>query len=257
MLDLKDKIIVITGGSGLIGSSMCKLYSKQGANIIIADIDINKAAILAAEIKSDSGLAEEIKLDITDEESVNSFISYVTLKYKKIDVWINNAYPRTRDWGIRFEDIPFESWRKNVDMHLNGYFICCQKIAEQMRKQEQGVILNFSSIYGVVGPNFNIYEGTEMTMPAAYSAIKGGIVNFTRYLAAYYGKYNIRVNCISPGGVSDNQNENFIKEYNKLTPLGRMAMPDEIAKAALFLISDESSFITGHNLIVDGGWTCW
>jgi NAD(P)-dependent dehydrogenase (short-subunit alcohol dehydrogenase family) len=126
-----------------------------------------------------------------------------------------------------------------------------------MRKQEQGVILNFSSIYGVVGPNFNIYEGTEMTMPAAYSAIKGGIVNFTRYLAAYYGKYNIRVNCISPGGVSDNQNENFIKEYNKLTPLGRMAMPDEIAKAALFLISDESSFITGHNLIVDGGWTCW
>lgn len=257
MFDLNDKVIVVTGGSGLIGSAMCKLFAEQGAKVIIADIDINKAQALADEIANTGKSAVAWKLDITDEKAAADFVDRVAADFNRIDGWVNNAYPRTADWGASFENIPVESWRKNIDMHLNGYFICCQKISEQMKKQNHGAIVNFASIYGVLGPNFNVYEGTEMTMPAAYSAIKGGIVNFTRYLAAYYGKYNIRVNSIAPGGIYDNQNEKFVNSYNKLTPLGRMAKPEEIAASVLFLLSDASSFITGHNLIVDGGWTCW
>lgn len=257
MINLENKIIVITGGSGLIGSAMCKLFAEQGAQIIIADIDLEKAERLASEIRLNNALAYAIEIDITNENSIFNTVNRIISDFGRIDGWVNNAYPRTADWGKKFENIPVESWRKNVDMHLNGYFICCQKVVELMKQQKYGVIVNFSSIYGLVGPNFSIYEGTEMTMPAAYSAIKGGIVNFTRYLATYYGKYNIRVNSISPGGVFDNQNERFVQKYNDLTPLGRMAKPEEIASAALFLLSDAASFITGHNLVVDGGWTCW
>ena len=193
--------------------------------------------------------------DITSEESVNDLINIVIERYLKIDGLVNNAYPRTKDWGTKFEEIPLLSWKKNVDMQLNSVFLLCQKALSQMVKQQYGSIVNIGSIYGVVGNDFTIYEGYGGTSPAAYCAIKGGIINFSRYLASYFGKYGIRVNCVSPGGIKDNQHPSFIERYEYKSPLKRMGKPEEIAPAISFLLSDESSFITGHNLMVDGGWT--
>lgn len=243
MFSIKDKVIVITGGNGLLGKQMVSKFREQGAVVIAADIYFEEKG------------EDDFVIDITDEDSVKKGIADIVKKYNQIDGWVNNAYPRTKDWGCKFEDIPLESWRKNVDMHLNGYFLCCQIVLEQMKNQGFGSLINMSSIYGLVGPDFTVYEGTEMTMPAAYSAIKGGLNNFTRYLASYYGRYQIRVNTVSPGGIYDNQPKEFVNNYNKKVPMKRMGSPKDIVPAVFYLLTDEASYITGHNLIVDGGWS--
>jgi len=242
---LKDKVIMVTGGSGLIGKTIVRQAISDGALIINADI--------RADDNKDS---EFIECDITNASSIREAVQFVIKEYGKIDGLVNNAYPRTTDWGLKFEDIPVESWKQNVDMHLNGYFMFCQQVLSQMSTQKSGSIVNIGSTYGVVGPDFTVYDGTNMTSPAAYNAIKGGVINFTRYLASYYGKDNIRVNCISPGGIFDHQPEPFVKNYEHKVPLKRMGKPVDIAAPVCFLLSDEASYITGHNLMVDGGWTC-
>jgi len=243
MFSIKDKVIVVTGGSGLLGGKIIEVLRGQGAKAISADINVPDNDELS------------INLDITSEQSVRDAVSAIVAKRGKIDGWINNAYPRTSDWGNKFEDIKFESWKQNVDMHMNGYFLCCQIVLEQMKKQSSGSLINMSSIYGLVGPDFNVYNGTNMTMPAAYAAIKGGLNNLSRYLAAYYGPYQVRVNTVSPGGIFDNQPQQFVNNYNNKVPMKRMGNPMDIASAVCFLLTDESSYITGHNLVVDGGWT--
>ena len=140
-------------------------------------------------------------------------------------------------------------------MHLNGYFLCCQQALNQMKKQKSGSLINIASIYGIVAPDFSIYGEMPQGNSSAYSAIKGSLINLTRYLAAYYGRHNIRVNSISPGGIFDNQKEPFLTNYNNKVPLGRMATPEEISPSVSFLLSDDSTYITGHNLVIDGGWT--
>lgn len=243
---LKDKVVIVTGGSGLIGRYIVQEIRDNGGIAISAEISVTT--------NIDKG---EINCDITSESSVESLINVVLTKYGRIDGLVNNAYPRTKDWGNKFEDIPLDSWRENVDIQMNSVFNISQKVLEIMRKQQKGSIVNIASIYGVVGNDFTLYEEYGGTSPAAYSAIKGGIINFTRYLASYYGKYNIRVNCVSPGGILDekNQHPSFIKKYSDKSPLKRLGKPEEIAPAISFLLSDEASFITGHNLMVDGGWT--
>lgn len=240
---LKDKVIVITGSNGLLGKQFVTSFREQGAIVIAADIVFDIPA------------EDNLIIDITDEYSIKEGVLAIVKKYGRIDGWVNNAYPRTKDWGNKLEDVSFDSWRKNVDMHLNGYFICCQVALEQMKEQGFGSLVNMSSIYGLVGPDFTVYEGTQMTMPAAYSAIKGGINNLTRYLASYYGSYQIRVNTVCPGGIFDNQPETFVANYNKKVPLKRMGNPEDIVSAIHYLLSDESSYVTGHNLVVDGGWS--
>lgn len=243
MFSIKGKVIVVTGGNGLLGKQMVSTFREQGAVVIAADIYFEEKG------------TDDFVIDITDEDSVKKGIAAIVEKYNQIDGWVNNAYPRTKDWGNKFEDIALESWRKNVDMHLNGYFLCCQVVLEQMKKQGLGSLINMSSIYGLVGPDFTVYEGTKMTMPAAYSAIKGGLNNFTRYLASYYGAYQIRVNTVSPGGIFDNQPESFVNNYNKKVPMKRMGNPKDIVSAVYYLLTDEASYVTGHNLVVDGGWS--
>lgn len=255
MFSMKGKIVVVTGGAGLIGTQVCNAFCQAGAYVFIAENSEEKAKTLEKHICELDYQAEAILIDITSEISVKSVIEKIISKKGHIDTWVNCAYPRTTDWGNEFENIKYDSWRKNVDMHLNGYFLCCKEIFEIMKKQKYGCIINFSSIYGIVGPTFSVYEDTEMTMPAAYSAIKAGIINFTRYLASYGGKYNIRVNAICPGGVFDNQNIKFVEKYSKHTPLGRMGNPEEMAAPVVFLASNAASFITGQVLAVDGGWT--
>jgi len=252
---LEGKTAMVAGGAGLIGKIIVTSLAQAGAKVYIGDA--NKKEGINLEKQNSELNITWISLDITDIGSIKSCIEDILKKNKKIDIWINCAYPRTKDWDKKFEDVTPESLERNVAMHLNGYFLCCQQIAEQMKKQKTGSIINFSSIYGVVGPNFSIYEGTNMTVAAAYSAIKGGIVNFTRYLATYYGKYGVRVNAICPGGIFDNQPKKFLEKYEKNTPLGRMGNPEDMAGPVIFLSSDAASYVTGHILMVDGGWTTW
>jgi len=243
MSNLKDKIIVVTGGSGLLGTAMINDLKLKGATVL--NFEVNQLDDL------NDGV---IGCDVTNEISVKRALDLIIDKFGRIDGWVNNAYPRTSDWGDKFEEISVESWQKNVDFQINSVFICAQKVLEIMKQQERGSLVNVASIYGVVGPDFSVYKGTGMTMPAAYSAIKGGVVNFTRYLASYYAPFGVRVNCVSPGGVFNDQNDIFVKQYENKVPMGRMGKPKEVAGPVSFLLSDESSYVTGHNMLVDGGW---
>jgi NAD(P)-dependent dehydrogenase (short-subunit alcohol dehydrogenase family) len=241
---LHDRVIIVTGGSGLLGKEIVQKIRSEGGIPYNADI--------AADDDLDRGI---IQCDISNEQSINQAIDKVLQRHGRIDGIVNNAYPRTQDWGNKFEEISLSSWKQNVDLQLNSLFQVCQKVLSIMMGQKGGSIVNIGSIYGVVGPDFSIYDGTGMTMPAAYSAIKGGIVNFTRYLASYYGPHGIRINCVSPGGILNGQSDLFVENYCKKVPMRRMGSPSDISAPICFLLSDEAKYITGHNLVIDGGWT--
>ncbi|MEP1094958.1 MAG: SDR family oxidoreductase [Cyclobacteriaceae bacterium] len=245
-MDLINQVIVVTGGSGLIGQAIVKDLQSKGATVINFDL-----------AKSSTNVDDSlIECDITDEKSMSVSIEKVIHKYGKITGLVNNAYPRTPDWGNKVEDVSVESWRKNVDMQMSGVFFLSKEICTIMTTQEdKGSVVNIASIYGVVGNDFTLYEGTGITSPIAYSFIKGGMINFTRYLASYYGKSGVRVNTVSPGGIVSDQSDVFIDNYEKKVPLGRLGTPEDIAPAVTFLLDDGAKYITGHNLIVDGGWT--
>jgi NAD(P)-dependent dehydrogenase (short-subunit alcohol dehydrogenase family) len=240
---LIGKVIIVTGGNGLIGRSLVENVNSENGICINADLHNTNDDL------------SNVNCDVTNEKSIENTINLVLKKYGKIDGLVNNAYPRTSDWGEKFENISSNSWKSNIDMQLNSIFLFAQKILPHMVNRKKGSIVNIGSIYGVVGPDFNVYDNTNLTMPAAYSAIKGGIINFSRYLSSYYGKHNIRVNCISPGGIFNDQESVFVKNYENRVPMKRMGNPEDISPAVSFLLSDESSYITGQNLIIDGGWT--
>ena len=244
MNNLNDKVIIITGGNGLIGKSLIKKIKSENAICINADLHNQTTDDLS-----------NIICDVTNDISIDNAINLVLKKYGKIDGLVNNAYPRTEDWGYKFEKIQIDSWKSNIDMQLNSVFVFCQKVLPHMVLNKSGSIVNIGSIYGTVGPDFNVYDNTDLTMPAAYSAIKGGVINLTRYLSSYYGKNKIRVNCVSPGGIFNNQPLEFVKNYENKVPMKRMGTPEDISPAVSFLLSDDSSYITGQNLIIDGGWT--
>jgi NAD(P)-dependent dehydrogenase (short-subunit alcohol dehydrogenase family) len=252
LFSLSGKTALVTGGAGLIGREIVKALREFDATVHIADIQKDKVADLIN--KND---IKYIHLDMTSGDSIEKAIADVVKEKGRIDIFVNSAYPRTSDWGLQFEKVPLESWKKNVDSQLGGYFYCCQKVAEIMERQGGGSIINLGSTYGVVAPDFSIYEDTEMTMPVAYSAIKGGSIALTRYLAVYYAQRGVRANTVSPGGVFDNQPRPFVEKYSRKTPMGRMGSASEVVGAVVFLASDASSYVTGQNILVDGGWTAW
>ncbi|MDD2731850.1 MAG: oxidoreductase [Candidatus Pacebacteria bacterium] len=258
MFDIKNKTIVITGGSGLIGSAFSASCAEFGANVVIIDINEEKGNKLLEDIKqkTKNDNVVFVKCDITSEKDVENMIELTLDRFKRIDALVNSAYPKNKNYGRKFEDVSYEDFCQNINMHLGGYFLISQKISKVMIKQNCGNIINIASIYGFTAPKFEIYKDTEKTMPVEYSAIKSGIINFTRYLASYLGRYNIRVNAISPGGVFDNQEENFVRNYCQKVVLGkRMAESSDLTGVLIFLISQASKYITGQNIIVDGGFT--
>ena len=241
----KGQIIIVTGGNGLLGSEIMKLLANRGATVI--NFDINSTT---------SDDCEFIECDITSNENIKNSISKVVKKFGRVDGLVNNAYPRTKDWGMEScDNTSTDSFRKNIDSQLSSYGVMCLETLKIMKDSNTGSIVNIGSIYGIVGNDFTIYENTEMKPEAAYTAVKGGVINLTRYLASFYGKHGIRVNCVSPGGIFDYQNPIFVKNYENKVPLKRMGNPDDIAGAISFMLSEDAKYITGHNLVVDGGWT--
>lgn len=254
LFSLTGKVAVVTGGAGRLGPSIVEGLARQGARVYLADL---QGAIAEAPFGMPKGEGiTPIPLDITDEGSVASAISSIVKETGRLDVWVNNAYPRTTDWGDAIDKLSMESWRKNVDMHMNGYFLCSRLAAERMKTQGDGTIISLGSIYGVLGPDFSVYEGTKMTMPAAYSAIKGGIINMIRYFAAWYGPSGVRANCVSPGGIyNPEQPETFVEKYSARCPMRHMGDADDVVGAIMYLSSRAGKYVNGHNLIVDGGWS--
>lgn len=248
MKDLNDKVVIVTGGNGLIGREIVKELQERGAVVVSADLAFDTAVA--------SPKFASFKLNLADNASIDELVAFTKENFGRIDGLINAAYPRTKDWGrYRFENTPFEHWKDNVELQLNSVFYICQQVSAVMREQGSGSIVNFGSIYGIVGNDFTIYEDYGGTSPAEYCAIKGGIINFTRYLASYMGKDNVRVNCVCPGGIWDNQREEFVRNYNHRCPMKRMGNPDDIAPLCLFLVSDGAKYITGQIIAADGGWT--
>jgi len=254
---LDDKVACVIGGVGLIGSEITRALSDAGATALILDVDEEKGTKLAEKITNDGNHAEFIYFDVTDLERISENLNMVYKDNASIDVFVNRSYPRTKDWGhSTFKEISLESFRENIDLHLNSYVWSAREVAEIMSKQANGgSIVLLSSIYGVLGQDLTVYEGTDMNENMSYAVIKGGITNLTRQMASYYGQFNIRVNTLCPGGVFDKQNPIFVKNYSNKTPLKKMAKSEEIASVALFSASDAASYVTGASVMVDGGIT--
>ena len=253
---LKDKAVFVVGGAGLIGAESSRALASAGARTVILDIDRKKGKKIQKDIIRSGYEANFEYFDITKLENLEKNLKKLTKRYNPPHSWINAAYPRTKDWGNGDESLNLSSLRKNVDMHLTSCAWLSWRVAMLMRKLKiKGSIINLGSIYGVVANDFSVYENTPMTGAFAYAPIKGGIINLTRYIASYFGKDGIRINTLCPGGIFNNQNRVFVKNYEKKVPLKKMGRPDEIASVVLLLASEAASYITGATIMVDGGWT--
>lgn len=260
MFSLNSKVAIVTGGAGLYGKPISEALAEAGAQVIIASRDEPKCQEFAASLQEKNLKAAGMFLDLEKEESVKNFVAKVISDHGKIDILINNAVSRK---GFKnLEELTKEDWEAAQTINSTGLMLITQAVVKQMCIQNSGSIINIGSIQGTVGPHFPVYEGTTMTSPVNYTYDKWGMVGLTKWLANYYGKFNIRANCISPGGygpgVEEAYGENsFVQKYKQLTPLGRFANDDDIKGPVVFLASAASAYITGHNLLVDGGWTSW
>jgi NAD(P)-dependent dehydrogenase (short-subunit alcohol dehydrogenase family) len=262
-LSVKNKKILITGATGILGSVYAEGFSQHGADVAVVDLDEKLCLKKARELSKKYGTsALGIGCDITNKEAVNAAVQKVMSEYGRIDVLVNNAAAKSENFFAPFEEFPTADWDHVMGVNVNGIFLCCQAVAGEMEKRKSGSIINISSIYGIVAPDQRIYEGSfyegkGINTPLIYSTSKSAVVGLTRYLATYLAPYTIRVNAVTPGGVFSGQNDTFVKRYSERCPLGRMAKPEEIFSAVFFLATDASSYITGHNLVVDGGWSVW
>ena len=272
MFRLDNKVVVLVGGNGYLGRNFSKAILEFGAILYTLDIDTTEYGEITELKQKYPDRFHTHKVNCTRKDAIAAARDIIFDKEKCIDVLINAATMKSSDFYRPFEEVSLEGWNIGLLGNLTIPFLTIQTFIPIMVKQKRGSIINIASHYGIVGNDQRIYEGTNLQevyvnddpnikqvySHGVYNAAKGGLINFTRYLAAYYGKDNIRVNCISPGGIyQKDENETFVRNYSERTPLGRKANPDEVNGSVIFLASDASTYVTGHNLVVDGGWTAW
>ncbi len=270
MFDLTGRVAVLTGGAGMLGRQYTRTLLEAGAKVVVADVNADQAAAAANEaVAAVRGEAIGWGVDVRRKAEVEAMVAAVEDRFGRIDMLINNAAIDPKfDLAVAakqantFEDYPLELWQQSLDVNLTGAFLCSQAMGKVMVRQRRGVVVNISSTYGVVAPDQRLYKHMgekeqKLFKPAPYAVTKAGIAHLTRYLAAYWGDKGIRVNTLTPGGVFNSQDDEFVTKYSARTPLGRMAEQNEMNGAMLFLVSDASSYMTGANLVVDGGWTAW
>ena len=270
LFDLSSRTAVVTGGAGLLGSEFCISLAQAGARVVVVDRNSSSGAELAESIRKQGLEALSIETDITNPESIQKMVATTLNTFGRLDILVNSAaldpkfdpqHHTQETYGSgAFEDFPLEAWNQAVDVNLTGAFLCCQAASKPMLEQGGGVMINVSSIYGVVAPDQRVYQRPSQPpqfKPVYYSVTKAGILGLTRYLAAYFAGKNIRVNALTPGGVFNGHDDDFIQAYSARAVMGRMAKKDEMNGALLFLASDASAYMTGANLVVDGGWTTW
>lgn len=266
--NMDGQVAVVTGGCGLLGKQFSFTLAQAGAKVVVADLNASLAANTADEINQQGGKAIGIGVDVTDPDSTVKMVNETVAAFGRLDVLVCSAAndPKfdaanlEKQKGNAFETYPLDAWKQALDVNLTGMFLCAQAAVQPMLVQEHGVIINICSTYGLVGPDQRIYQRPNQPMqykPVFYSVTKAGVLGLTHYLATYYAGKNIRANSLTPGGVYNNHDEVFTKNYSSRTVLGRMAHQDEMNGAILFLASDASTYMTGSNLVVDGGWTAW
>lgn len=261
--DLKDKVVLLTGGGGILGSRFAKALAACGARVALVDRDSEKAEETAQSInRENQNLVQPFAIDITQPEQLKQLKATVESKLGPVDVLINNAAVKSPNFFEPFESFPLEDWNTVMAVNTTGVMLGCQIFGSAMAERGGGSIINTLSIYGIVAPDQRIYEGSEyegraINTPAVYSTSKAAVWGLTKYLASYWGDKGVRVNAITPGGIFSGQNKTFVKKYSARVPLGRMGEPDELCGAVLFLASDASSYVTGQNIVVDGGLSAW
>lgn len=269
MFDLSSKVAVVTGAIGLLGKQHCRALLAAGARVVATDVAKGPLEDFAADLSREwREKIYAVSADITQPASLSELRDRVLSRWGTIDVLVNNAAindmfesPQAAAELSKFENYPLDVWRKSLEVNVTGMFLACQILGTEMAKRGSGSIINVASTYGIVAPDQSIYRRPDGTQSfwksAAYPTTKGAVLSFTRFLAAYWGNKGVRVNALSPGGVENGQDEYFLKNYSAKTPLGRMAQPSDYQGAIVFLASDASAYMTGANLVVDGGWTAW
>lgn len=268
--DLSGRVAVVTGGAGLLGAEFCRTLAEAGAAVAVVDLNASASQAIADTLTKSRYKSLAVSTDITNPDSVNALVKKVVSSFGRLDILVNSAAldPKfdadAMKKGITpgaFEDYPLDQWNAALGVNLTGMFLVTQACVGPMIEQgKKGSIINICSTYGLNGPDQRIYikDGERVAFkPVYYTVTKAGVMGFTKYLAAYYAGTEIRVNALTPGGVSNNHEDYFVKNYSAKTILGRMAKKDEMNGALLFLASDASSYMTGNNVVVDGGWTAW
>jgi 2-deoxy-D-gluconate 3-dehydrogenase len=266
--DLTGKVALVTGGAGLLGAEFCRTLAEAGAFVAVVDVNAEAAQKVTRDLGRQGYQCLAVPTDITDPAAVLVMRDSVLDKFGSLDILVNSAaldpkfdpdHSQPGSSGA-FEDFPLAAWQQALDVNLTGMFLVCQAAAAPMLAQMGGVIINVCSMYGLVGPDQRLYQRKGQPpryKPVYYSVTKAGVLGFTKYLAAYYAGSQLRVNALTPGGVFNGHDETFLQEYSARAVLGRMAHKDEMNGALLFLASDASTYMTGANLVVDGGWTAW
>lgn len=263
---VENKVIMVTGAAGIIGCQLSKELANRGALLILLDVNQTALDQLSEEINAiNSGSVMNILCDVSNPDDVEKAVNQAVLRFSKIDVLFNNAATKSENLDSffeNFENYELTTWKKIMATNLDGIFLMGQAVGKQMIKQKKGNIIQTASIYGHVAPDQRVYEnsnylGKQINTPAVYSTSKAGVIGLTRHLATLLAEHNIRVNCISPGGIESGQNNEFQSRYASRVPLGRMASVDDIVGACIFLASEASAYITGQNIIIDGGLSVW
>jgi NAD(P)-dependent dehydrogenase (short-subunit alcohol dehydrogenase family) len=257
LFDLTGRVAAITGGAGNLGTVYACVLAGAGAAVALVDLDEDALAQKATALRDVGARVETFRCDVGDATGVTATFDRIAERFGRLDVLVNNAAAKSPHFFADLEALPIEDWRMVLEANLTGPFLCTKAAIPLLRASKHGSIINIASIYGIVSPDPRIYRGSSIETPPVYAASKGGVIALTRYVAVYHARDGIRCNTLTPGGVEAGQEATFVAQYSARTPLGRMASAGEMAGAVLYLASDASSYVTGHNLVVDGGWTTW